>query len=228
MPIIDSTGNSILNLIKHISSAQTLCDHFEFSISLNFNFPPEDVLGGLDAAITQMDWQNKTQVLLRIPPHGRNYDNYPDGDLYGLTAESVSEKLQSKDILYFFGKITDYTEKMLQIFHSIIVLFGSKSRNIYSNVPVWDILPLQKRVIMWYGIPGTPDDLKNPKYFNNDPIKEMVIKEYLKVGERNNPLEKYLEAVEVSTVAYFLSTKFNWIAEQKNITIKVNFLDDLT
>ncbi|CAB4439744.1 unnamed protein product [Rhizophagus irregularis] len=67
-----------------------------------------------------MDWQNKTQVLLRIPPHGRNYDNYPDGDLYGLTAESVSEKLQSKDILYFFGKITDYTEKMLQIFHSII------------------------------------------------------------------------------------------------------------
>jgi hypothetical protein len=47
-------------------------------------------------------------------------DNYPDGDPYGLTAESVSEKLQSKDILYFFGKITDYTEKMLQIFRSII------------------------------------------------------------------------------------------------------------
>ncbi|CAB4439743.1 unnamed protein product [Rhizophagus irregularis] len=185
-----------------------------------------------------MDWQNKTQVLLRIPPHGRNYDNYPDGDLYGLTAESVSEKLQSKDILYFFGKITDYTEKMLQIFHSIIVLFGSKSRNIYSNVPVWDILPLQKRVIMWYGIPGTPDDLKNPKYFNKLNLfsRSFTFKiasqpfsaEYLKVGERNNPLEKYLEAVEVSTVAYFLSTKFNWIAEQKNITIKVNFLDDLT
>jgi hypothetical protein len=62
----------------------------------------------------------------------------------------------------------------------------------------------------------------------SDPTKEMVMKEYLEVGERNNPLEKYLEAVEVSTVAYFLSTKFNWIAEQKNITIKVNFLDDLT
>ncbi|PKK80689.1 kinase-like protein [Rhizophagus irregularis] len=65
-------------------------------------------------------------------------------------------------------------------------------------------------------------------YFARDvkskPAKEMVMKEYLKVGERNNPLEKYLEAVEVSTVAHFLSMKFNLIAERKNIS-KVNFLN---
>jgi hypothetical protein len=52
--------------------------------------------------------------------------------------------------------------------------------------------------------------------------KEMVIKEYIHVGQ-NDPFEKYLEAVEVSTVAYFLSTEFNLIAERKNIP-KVNFL----
>ncbi|PKC16923.1 kinase-like protein [Rhizophagus irregularis] len=50
----------------------------------------------------------------------------------------------------------------------------------------------------------------------------MVMKEYLYVG-RNDPFEKYLEAVEVSTVAHFLATKFNLIAEQKSIP-KVNFL----
>jgi hypothetical protein len=270
---------------------------------------PEDVLGGLDAAMTQMNWQHSTRVLLHIgdcPPHGRHFttlqdDKYPDGDPYGLTAESVLEKMQSKNILYFFGKITNYTEKMLEIFRSIIGEFpvfdlvggdpivlvdkfikatsssitiavsltstiGSNFRDIYSlqkrkldmdpNEPNWDILPLQKGAVMWYYILETLDDLKNPKYFNKSslysksftfkiaskpfsagvekyayyardikskPIKEMVMKEYLKVG-RNNSLEKYLEAVEVSTVACFLSTKFNLIAEQKNIS-KVNFLN---
>ncbi|PKC54229.1 hypothetical protein RhiirA1_507549 [Rhizophagus irregularis] len=88
---------------------------------------PEDVLGGLNAAITKMDWKNVTRVLLHIgdyPPHGKNFtdmaDTYPKGDPHGLTAENVLEKLQSKNILYFFGKITDATEKMLQIFRGII------------------------------------------------------------------------------------------------------------
>ncbi|CAG8758222.1 17739_t:CDS:1, partial [Rhizophagus irregularis] len=84
---------------------------------------PEDVLGGLNAAITQMNWQSSTRILLHIgdfPPHGRRFtnlkDNYPDGDPNGLTAENVLEKMQSKNILYFFGKIANYTDKMLEIF----------------------------------------------------------------------------------------------------------------
>ncbi|PKY57765.1 hypothetical protein RhiirA4_510763 [Rhizophagus irregularis] len=88
---------------------------------------PEDVLGGLNAAITQMNWQSSTRILLHIgdfPPHGRHFttlkDNYPDGDPNGLTAENVLEKMQSKNILYFFGKIANYTDKMLEIFRSII------------------------------------------------------------------------------------------------------------
>ncbi|CAG8691015.1 6983_t:CDS:1, partial [Rhizophagus irregularis] len=88
---------------------------------------PEDVLGGLNEAITKMDWKNGTRVLLHIgdyPPHGTKFtdlsDSYPNGDPHGLTAENVLEKMQSKNILYFFGKITDYTEIMLQIFRGII------------------------------------------------------------------------------------------------------------
>uniref|UniRef100_U9UKU7 Alpha-type protein kinase domain-containing protein n=1 Tax=Rhizophagus irregularis (strain DAOM 181602 / DAOM 197198 / MUCL 43194) TaxID=747089 RepID=U9UKU7_RHIID len=270
---------------------------------------PEDVLGGLNAAITKMNWKNDTRILLHIgdnPPHGGNFtnltDNYPNGDPYGLTAENVLEKMKSKSILYFFGKITNETDKMLKIFSGIIgeipvfdlmeddsiklfekfikfvsssittsvtlvSVIGSNSKDIYAlqqrklnmnpNEPNWDNLKLQKGNLLWYYcIPKTLDDLKNPGYFNKSnlsyksftfkiasqpfsagaekyayfardikskPEKEIVMKEYLKVG-RNKSFERYLEAVEVSTVAHFLSTKFNLIAEKKNIS-KVNFLE---
>src|SRR5205809_5651044 len=42
---------------------------------------PEDVLGGLNATITQMNWQSYTRVLLHIcdhPPHGRRFTNLCD------------------------------------------------------------------------------------------------------------------------------------------------------
>jgi hypothetical protein len=289
------------------------CDQFTQYVqnvtAISNDDDPEDVLGGLYAAITQMDWQYSTRVLLHIgdfPPHGRrfnsHYDTFPDGDPYGLTAESVLEKMQSKNILYCFGKVTDYTEKMLQIFRSIIGEFPvfdlvggdpikliekfikatsssityavsltsaigrNNSKEIYSlqrkklsmdsNKPNWNTLPTQKGIIMWYLFPKTLDELKNQNYFNKSNLfsnsfsfkiayqpfsagtekcayyaidiksnstKEMVIKEYHHI-RRCNPLEKYLEAVEVSAVACFLSTKFNLIAKQKNIP-KINFLD---
>ncbi|PKY12622.1 hypothetical protein RhiirB3_510223 [Rhizophagus irregularis] len=88
---------------------------------------PEDVLGGLDAAIDKMKWTHRTRVLLHLgdaPPHGRRftnrYDAYPDGDPNGLTAESVLEKIQSEEILYYFGKITSLTDKMIDVFRDII------------------------------------------------------------------------------------------------------------
>ncbi|RIA81489.1 kinase-like domain-containing protein, partial [Glomus cerebriforme] len=269
---------------------------------------PEDVFGGLNAAITQLNWKNYTRILFHIgdyPPHGSQFhdlhDDYPDGDPYGLTAESVLENMQSKNILYFFGKVTNHTEKMLQIFRNIIGEFptfdligddpiklidkffkatsssitiavsltsviGSGSKDIYDlqrkklemnlNEPDWDKLPLQKGVVMWYDIPKNLDELKNSKYFNKsnlfsksfsfkistqpfsagvercayyalnlkkNPTEKMVIKEYHRVG-KGNPFEKYLESVEISTVAHFLSTKFNSIAELNKIN-KIKFLN---
>ncbi|CAG8500870.1 6385_t:CDS:2 [Diversispora eburnea] len=88
---------------------------------------PEDVLGGLNAAINQMSWNDGTRILFHIgdyPPHGRRFttmqDEYPDGDPNGLTAESVLQKMQSENIFYFFGKITNYTDTMIEVFRSII------------------------------------------------------------------------------------------------------------
>ncbi|KAF0519077.1 kinase-like protein [Gigaspora margarita] len=88
---------------------------------------PEDVLGGLNAAITSMNWKSGTRVLIHIgdaPPHGRRFtkktDEYPNGDPKGLTAEKVLEKMQSNNILYHFGKINDSTDVMISIFRKII------------------------------------------------------------------------------------------------------------
>ncbi|KAF0559396.1 kinase-like protein [Gigaspora margarita] len=99
---------------------------------------PEDVLGGLNAAITEMTWSNATRILLHIgdaPPHGRRftnlYDKYPNGDPNGLTAESVLKKMKLKKILYNFGKINDSTDVMLNVFREIIGEF-----------PVFDLMTM--------------------------------------------------------------------------------------
>ncbi|KAF0561985.1 kinase-like protein [Gigaspora margarita] len=99
---------------------------------------PEDVLGGLNAAITEMTWSNATRILIHIgdaPPHGCRftnlYDKYPNGDPNGLTAESVLKKMRLKKILYYFGKINDSTNVMLNVFREIIGEF-----------PVFDLMTM--------------------------------------------------------------------------------------
>ncbi|CAG8629542.1 19079_t:CDS:2 [Cetraspora pellucida] len=45
------------------------------------NDDPEDVLGGLNAAITEMTWSNATRVIIHIgdaPPHGHRFTNLSD------------------------------------------------------------------------------------------------------------------------------------------------------
>ncbi|CAB4487451.1 uncharacterized protein OCT59_008031 [Rhizophagus irregularis] len=269
---------------------------------------PEDVLGGLNEAIAKMNWKNGTRVLLHIgdsPPHGKNFtdlaDSCPKGDPYGLTAKNVLKKMQSKNILYFFGKITDETDKMLEIFRGIIGEFpvfdliggdpiklienfikatstsityavsmtstiGSDTKDMYSlqrkkldmnpNEPDWIILPLQEGIVMWYPILDTLNKLKDPNYFNKSNLfsrsfsfkiasqpfsagveryayfaldigscstKKMVIKEYHRVV-RNDSFKKYIVAIEISTIASFLSTEFNLIAERKDLP-RVKFLN---
>ncbi|RHZ60871.1 hypothetical protein Glove_350g50 [Diversispora epigaea] len=264
---------------------------------------PEDVLGGLHAAITKMTWHDGTRVILHIgdyPPHGRRFyngaDNYPDGDPNGLTAESVLKKMQSKEIFYFFGKITQETDTMIQVFRSIIGEFpvfdllggdpidlinkfveatissimtsvtlassigstnSSKQRkDLNPEVPNWDCLPQRKGVILGYNMPETLYKLKDQRYFNkenlfsrefyfkiaphpfsagvekyayfaidttSDPSQKIVMKEYSH-DKSENSFDKYLEAVEISTVTGYLSKKFNSIARKKNIPL-VDFLE---
>jgi len=274
---------------------------------------PEDVLGGLSAAVNKMDWCHTTRVLLHVgdaPPHGRRFterlDNYPKGDPYGLTAESVLEEIKSKNIIYYFGKITRETDMMLGVFRSIIGDFPVFDLNVVSgnpklliskffkatctaiatsvslvstmergaesvytmrrkklemdpSVPDWDTLPARTGKISSYRMPKTMNDVKNPEYYTDEsnlitencsfkraekPFsvgaeryayyaldvthgsnKKTVIKEYVETGRKANSIERYLETVEVSTIAYFLSTEFNLAAEQVGIHKKVNFLE---
>ncbi|CAG8758180.1 16962_t:CDS:1, partial [Racocetra persica] len=103
---------------------------------------PEDVLGGLNAAITRMSWNSATRVLIHIgdaPPHGRRFtnknDEFPDGDPNGLTAEKVLKTMKSNNILYHFGKINNSTEIMLGIFREIIGDFPVFDLKTTSNNP---------------------------------------------------------------------------------------------
>ncbi|KAI1707811.1 alpha-kinase family domain-containing protein [Ditylenchus destructor] len=91
---------------------------------------PEDVFGGLKKAISDLSWSDIsmcTKVIFHIadhPCHGKIYqasncpypDDYPNGDPYGRTAENLFDCLREKGIQYHFGKITSYTDKMIEVF----------------------------------------------------------------------------------------------------------------
>ncbi|GBB92406.1 hypothetical protein RclHR1_00200039 [Rhizophagus clarus] len=269
---------------------------------------PEDVLGGLDAATNKMKWSHRTRVLLHLgdaPPHGRrftsSYDTYPDGDPNGLTAESVLENIKSEEILYYFGKITSQTDKMINVFREIIgeflifdlnmdgrdpkalttklfeavcssitssvILTSSETGNVYRHrrknleknleKPEWDALPIETGKLLHYRYPKTLADIKNSYYFDKsnlvlkkftykrapkpfssgseryayyaldltrEPAEEIIMKESVELGKKANSLERYLEMIETSTIAYFLSKEFNAAAKQAKIKKKVNFL----
>ena len=59
------------------------------------------------------------------PCHGREFhsgmipDNYPNGDPYGLKMGPLFDRINNKQIQYFFGKITDQTDKMLEKFSDV-------------------------------------------------------------------------------------------------------------
>src|ERR1043166_4926004 len=121
-------GSDRLQILPFTNSCEEFRDYISTSVlATGGGDSPEDVLGGLNAAVTQMDWRNTVRVLLHVcdcPPHGRRFtnleDDYPNGDPNGLTAEIVMDNLLSKNIHYFFGKITNYTDTMIDIFRDII------------------------------------------------------------------------------------------------------------
>ena len=89
---------------------------------------PEDVLGGLEATIA-LTWSSKNRIVFHIgdsPQHGERFHNYgPSGDSYygsdprGLKAEDILSQIKQMNIIYFFGKINDTTDKMIYEFKSI-------------------------------------------------------------------------------------------------------------
>lgn len=95
---------------------------------------PEDVFGGLFKALWQLSWKKDgwTRMLFHIadcPCHGREFhsypvglDFYPNGDPRGSrahTLKSLFDRINGEEIQYFFGKITNETDIMLEKFSTV-------------------------------------------------------------------------------------------------------------
>ncbi|KAF0373852.1 kinase-like protein [Gigaspora margarita] len=244
---------------------------------------PEDVLGGLNAAITEMTWSNVTRILFHIgdaPPHGHRfhinlYDDFPDGDPNGLTAESVLNEIIG-EFPVFDLMTTGYSPEALvnkfckatssAIFSSITLTTTLRnSKIIYSlqrkklqidpHEPDWTTHPEKTGKLLCYIPPKTLAEVKDEHYFINSSFIEqdisfklapqpfsvgaeryayfaldtslgrankLVIKKY---HNKIDTIEKYLESVEISNIAYFFSTKFNIAAKRAGINKKVTFID---
>ncbi|ETV78510.1 hypothetical protein H257_08027 [Aphanomyces astaci] len=87
---------------------------------------PEDVLGGLWAASTQLPWQpDCTNVLFHIgdaPPHGTTYwggyDLFPYGHPRDQSPATIFGRLEWLNVRYYFGKLTTWTDMMVSKFQT--------------------------------------------------------------------------------------------------------------
>ncbi|RHY32512.1 hypothetical protein DYB32_002495 [Aphanomyces invadans] len=106
---------------------------------------PEDVLGGLWAAATQLPWEPEcTNVLFHIgdaPPHGTTYwtgyDNFPSGHPLDQSPGAIFGQLLALNVAYYFGKLTTWTDMMVQVFrrHAAITVFDvGDSIDLYGSV----------------------------------------------------------------------------------------------
>ena len=86
---------------------------------------PEDVVGGMDRALS-LDWPSSSgsRVLFHLgdsPPHGgpkyHNYeDDYPTGHSSDKPLKTLFGEMQQKKITYFFGRINNHCDRMIQVF----------------------------------------------------------------------------------------------------------------
>ena len=89
---------------------------------------PEDVFGGIEE-VTKLSWSKQTRMLFHIadsPCHGTRfhdpsvYDDYPNGDPRGLQIEYLLPKLEGFKVIYWFAKLGNMTDLMIQAFQSIM------------------------------------------------------------------------------------------------------------
>lgn len=87
----------------------------------------EDIFGGLEE-VNKLPWSAPTRILFHVadaPCHGRRFhdgvlDDYLNGDPRGLRAEDLLNNLEQHRVKYWFAKLADTTDKMVQVFRSIL------------------------------------------------------------------------------------------------------------
>lgn len=89
---------------------------------------PEDVFGGIEE-VTKLAWAKQTRILFHIadsPCHGTRFhdpsvgDDYPNGDPRGLQIEHLLGKVEELKIIYWFAKLGNATDLMVQVFLGIM------------------------------------------------------------------------------------------------------------
>ncbi|KAI6224338.1 Efk-1 [Aphelenchoides fujianensis] len=123
-----TTRFEVLPFTQSVEEFHEFCSKVETQQSPGGNDTPEDVLGGLDKALS-LEWssEDNTTVIFHIcdqPAHGKQFhnandnllDNYPDGDPTGLDAKEIFKRIADRGIDYSFGKITERTKTMVKAF----------------------------------------------------------------------------------------------------------------
>ncbi|KAI8804616.1 hypothetical protein BJ742DRAFT_871711 [Cladochytrium replicatum] len=116
---------------------------------------PEDVLGGLDAALHQLMWWARTKLLIHIaddPAHNKEFHDYRHGedryaegpDPSGRGPEYLFNLLRmlcNKDIEYHFFHVDDATTKMERRFDQELRKYGSQLYVHSMTTDVADFMP---------------------------------------------------------------------------------------
>ena len=108
---------------------------------------PEDVLGGIEAAVN-LNWSSKNRVLFHVgdaPHHGERFHNLPlEADNYYyreprvIHTEDLLNKIKQMKIKYFFGKINESTNKMINEFKAV----GGQEIMQYTDLKSPDLMSL--------------------------------------------------------------------------------------
>ncbi|KAF0529171.1 kinase-like protein [Gigaspora margarita] len=91
--------------------------------------------------------------------------------------------------------------------------------------PDWSTLSIKSGELLSYLLPNSLDEILDDCYFFNSNFTVQEISFKLAPQPFSVGAERYLESVEVSSIAHFLATKFNLATEKINIKKKVKFID---
>lgn len=109
---------------------------------------PEDVLGGLEAAVN-LDWLSKNKIIFHMgdaPNHGKSYHNMPSSkdDYYNgfpreLNINILFKRIKKMNLKYFFARIKASTDKMIKEFKriggdSIVSVLDLSSVNLFEKL----------------------------------------------------------------------------------------------
>jgi len=85
-----------------------------------------DVLSELNEAL-RLKWFGGMCLFLHMkdyPPHGLQFsnlcDDHPDGRPHKLIYQKLLQEFMEQSIFYYFGRITEHTDKMIQLFEKTL------------------------------------------------------------------------------------------------------------